>query len=166
MAEMNELISEQLAAIVGILALLVAVLLVIVMVQGSVLRKMRRKYEVMMAGSGVDNLETLLIDLKMQLDQIEDEQGIQQTLLRTVNQKLSDTKGKVGIKRFNAFGERGGELSFSLAILNEGQDGIVLTGIYNRDGSYVYAKPLEAGSSPYSLSDEEKEAITLALQAK
>ena len=52
----------------------------------------------------------------------------------------------MGVKRYNAYGERGSDLSFSMAMINDNKDGMILTGIYNRDGSYVYAKPLKGES--------------------
>ncbi|USB33257.1 DUF4446 family protein [Paenibacillus sp. YPG26] len=164
MLELNNLVSEQLGLIVVGTALLFILLLIWNIVQGSKLKKMRRKYEIMMAGAGVENLESLLIDLKVQLDSIEDEQEVQQQQLQSIQKLLPKQKAKIGIKRYNAFNEHGNELSFSVAFIDSQLDGIVLTGIYNRDGSYVYAKPLVKGESPYSLSPEEKDAIHLAEQ--
>ncbi|MEW9107481.1 DUF4446 family protein, partial [Paenibacillus sp.] len=71
-------------------------------------------------------------------------------------------KSHVGIQRYNAFAERGSDLSFSIAWLNEEQDGVVITSIHGREHSYVYAKPVEKGQSTYSLSPEEKKAIEIA----
>lgn len=164
MQDLNELIMDQLFWIVGIFAVLILWLLIWNIVQGSKLRKIRKKYEVMMAGTGVENLETLLIDLKVQLDQVEDEHGKQQRQLELLEKAIPKQKAKIGIKRYNAFAERGSDLSFSLAIINEAKDGVVVTGIYNRDGSYVYAKPLNKGASEYTLSPEEQEAIILAIE--
>ena len=166
MAELNELILEQLLWIIGGLALLTVVLLIVSIVQGAKLRKFKRKYEAMMAGSGVEDLESLLINLKIQMDSIEDEYQLQTEQLQTALQKLARIQGKIGVKRYNAYGERGSDLSFSIAMINESQDGMILTGLFNRDGSCVYAKPLKGGESTYTLPPEEKEAITLAQQAE
>ncbi|MFB5676973.1 DUF4446 family protein [Paenibacillus terreus] len=164
MAELNGLIMEQLSLFIAGITLVILILLIIVMVQGAKLRKMRRKYEVMMSGSGVDDLETLLIDLKVQMDAIEDEQQKNRSMMDALRGRMKGMKANIGMIRYNAFNERGGELSFSLALLDQESSGMVLTGIYNRDGSYVYAKPVESGTSSYLLSDEEKEAISLAQQ--
>lgn len=164
MAELNGLIMEQLSLFIAGITLVILILLIIVMVQGAKLRKMRRKYEVMMSGSGVDDLETLLIDLKVQMDAIEDEQLKNRSMMDALRERMKGMKANIGMLRYNAFNERGGELSFSLALLDQKSSGMVLTGIYNRDGSYVYAKPVESGTSSYLLSDEEKEAISLAQQ--
>jgi hypothetical protein len=72
---------------------------------------------------------------------------------------LKKMKSKVGIHRYNAFSDTGSDLSFSVAILDEYQDGVLLTGIHNREQTYIYAKPIQRGQSQYTLSPEEKEAI-------
>ncbi|MDP4096454.1 DUF4446 family protein [Paenibacillus sp. P96] len=164
MAELNGLIMEQISLFIAGITFIILMLLIIVMVQGAKLRKIHRKYEVMMSGSGVDDLETLLIDLKVQMDSIEDEQQKNRSMMDAIRNRMNGMKANIGMSRYNAFGERGGELSFSLALLDQESNGMVLTGIYNRDGSYVYAKPVAKGTSSYMLSDEEKEAITLAQQ--
>ncbi|MNP28139.1 hypothetical protein D3C76_1210890 [compost metagenome] len=112
----------------------------------------------------MDNLESLLIDLKVQLDRLEDDHGQQRIMLESTSKKLQSVKGHVGLTRYNAFGERGSDLSFSVAIIDDFADGVVLTSIYNRDNSYIYAKPIQKGESTYALSTEEREAITLAMQ--
>lgn len=164
MSEINELIMEQLHWFVVGMVVIIFILWITVIAQGAKIRKMRRKYEAMMSGSGVEDLETLLLNQKIQMDAIEEEQGNHRSHLDAINQTLKNVKSKTGIVRYNAFGERGNDLSFSIAILSEKGDGLVLTGLYNRDSSFVYAKPLKNGESQHTLSPEEKEAIHLALQ--
>jgi len=66
---------------------------------------------------------------------------------------------KIGIVRFNPFSEVGSDQSFSIALLDGNNDGVVITSIYTREGNRVYGKSIESGLSKYSLSDEEKAAI-------
>ncbi|MCM3702574.1 DUF4446 family protein [Paenibacillus macerans] len=162
MRDWNDLILDQLFPIVGIIIILFVWLFIWNLVQGGKLRKMRKKYDLMMQGSGVEDLESLLIDLKMQQGKIEDIQETQARQLGELQRLMPKQKAKIGIKRYNAFGERGNDLSFSIAFINEEQDGVVLTGIFNRDGSFVYAKSLSKGESSHALSPEEREAIALA----
>lgn len=162
MQELNELISEQLFLIVAIFALIIIWLLIWNLIQGSKLRKMRKRYNQMMNGTGIEDLEGLLIDLKNQQSSLEEAQAEHKLQLERMNQLLPKQKAKIGIKRYNAFGERGNELSFSAAFVDDHNNGILITGLYSRDGSYVYAKPLERGESSYALSPEEVEAIALA----
>jgi hypothetical protein len=71
---------------------------------------------------------------------------------------------KMGIVRFNPFSGTGSDQSFSVALLNGENTGVVLTSIFSREGNRVYAKPVEGGESKYSLSEEEKEAIKKAAE--
>ncbi|MEK4513593.1 DUF4446 family protein [Paenibacillus sp. FSL K6-2524] len=164
MTEWNNLILDQLVWIVGGLVVVMVWLFVWNLVQGAKLRNMRKKYAMMMESTGIENLEDLLIDLKVQQGKIEDAQEEQLRQLGVLNTLLPKQKAKIGIKRYNAFSERGSDLSFSVAFVNDDKDGVVITGLYSRDGSYVYAKGLTKGESNHALSAEEKEAIVLAGQ--
>ena len=69
---------------------------------------------------------------------------------------------RVGVVRFNPFKEIGGNQSFSIALLDAHNDGLVITSFYSREGNRVYAKPVKKGKSKYLLSKEEKKAIEKA----
>lgn len=73
---------------------------------------------------------------------------------------------KVGIVRFNPFREVGGDQSFSLALLNDNEDGAIITSHYTRKENRIYGKPIRAGQSDYPLSEEELEAIEIARTKK
>ncbi|QQS38880.1 DUF4446 family protein [Candidatus Woesebacteria bacterium] len=70
---------------------------------------------------------------------------------------------KVGVVRFNPFKELGGDHSFSLALLDKENTGIILTGLHTRERTRVYLKDIEKGKTQYSLSNEEKKALKLAI---
>jgi hypothetical protein len=69
---------------------------------------------------------------------------------------------RVRLLRFRAFEDGGGDQSFALALLDEGADGAVLSGIHGRGGIRVYAKPVAGGQSSYNLSAEEAQVIAAA----
>ncbi len=81
-------------------------------------------------------------------------QGIENTLLHAVQ--------GVGMVRYSAFEDTGGDQSFSLALIDGRGDGVVLSALYGRDATRVYAKPVEAWKSPRSLTDEEEQAVSRA----
>jgi hypothetical protein len=90
-----------------------------------------------------------------------------------ISEELESLKGghkfsvqKVGIIRFNPFSDVGGDQSFSLALLDGSNNGVVVTSLYSREENRVYGKPIKGGQSEYSLSKEEKEAINKALETK
>jgi hypothetical protein len=69
---------------------------------------------------------------------------------------------KVGLVRFNPFKELGGDHSFSLAILDAHDSGVVITGLHTRDRTRIYMKDIKKGKSGYELSFEEKKALSNA----
>ncbi len=86
-----------------------------------------------------------------------------------VNRRLSFLEGdgkrhiqKVGLVRFNPFKELGGDHSFSLAILDGEDSGVIITGLHTRDRTRVYMKKVYKGKSEYDLSTEEKKALESA----
>ena len=82
---------------------------------------------------------------------------------KVIDNNMKRCSQKIGIVRYNAFKDTGSDLSFALAILDDFNNGVVLNGIYARDSSNIYAKPIENGESKYILSNEEKEAINRAI---
>jgi len=73
---------------------------------------------------------------------------------------------KVGVVRYNPFKEVGGNQSFSIALLDGKDDGVVITSLYLKEGNRVFAKPIRGGKSEFNLSKEEIEAINLAKHGK
>jgi hypothetical protein len=73
---------------------------------------------------------------------------------------------KVGVVRFNPFSSVGSDQSFSVALLDKNDDGLVITSLFSREGNRVYAKPVKASQSDYLLSSEEKSAIEKAKNPK
>jgi hypothetical protein len=69
---------------------------------------------------------------------------------------------KVGFVRFDAFDDVGGEQSFALALLDTNDSGLVVSSIYSRRESRIYAKQVSAGNASHTLSSEEEEAIRQA----
>jgi hypothetical protein len=68
----------------------------------------------------------------------------------------------VGVVRYNPVPGVGSNLSFSLALLDGRANGVVVSVITGRDGSRVYGKAVEGGTSTYPLSDEERQALAIA----
>jgi hypothetical protein len=85
--------------------------------------------------------------------------------LAEVREALVHAVQRVGMVRFDAFQDMGGQLSFAAALLDAQGSGMVLSSINGRSETRIYAKPVEQGNSRYNLSDEEQEAIRRALRA-
>jgi hypothetical protein len=85
-------------------------------------------------------------------------------LLARTRTELADAIRHVSVVRYDAFGDMGGRLSFSAAMLDDGGDGLVLTAIHGRSETRSYIKGVKGGSSEASLSPEEQQAVTFALR--
>jgi hypothetical protein len=85
-------------------------------------------------------------------------------LLARTRTELADALRHVSVVRYDAFGDMGGRLSFSAAMLDDGGDGLVLTAIHGRTETRSYIKGVKGGSSEASLSPEEQQAVTFALR--
>lgn len=66
---------------------------------------------------------------------------------------------RVGIVRYNPFHDTGGDQSFSVALLDDSQNGVIISSIFGREGSRVFAKEIKSGESAHPLTEEEKLAM-------
>ena len=99
------------------------------------------------------------------VDRVE-KQNVQITnFCKNLDEDLSKCIQKIGIVRYSAFKDTGSDLSFAVALLDEKNNGVVFNGIYSREMSNIYAKPVENANSKYTLSNEETEAIEKAVKS-
>lgn len=152
-----------------LIVLLVVVIILFVMYLSCVinLRKLRESYSKFMnkLGKG-ENLEEMMKDYIKRVGIVEAKNAEIINYCKTIDDNIKECSQKIGLVRYNAFKDTGSDLSFALAILDDYNNGIVLNGIYARDSSNIYAKPVENGQSKYVLSNEEKEAINIAINNK
>ena len=144
----------------------VNIILLILYISSNVkLRRLNKEYRNFMKkiGKGEDIDENLKVYIK-KVEKVEKENKEIIQYCEDLNKELAKTIRKVGIVRYNAFKDTGSDLSFSLALLDEKNNGVVMNGIYSRDMSNIYAKPVEAGNSSYTLSEEEQQAIKKAME--
>ena len=82
--------------------------------------------------------------------------------LIVINAKLKKSIRGLETIRFNPFHDQGSNQSFAIGILNEDNDGVVLSSLYSRERMSIFAKPIKNGKSEYELTEEEKEALEKA----
>ena len=145
------------------LAVIVILLFIVVLVLMRSINKLELKYRKMMRGVNNKNLEALI---NSKLDEIDkavekSEESIKQC--ETTREEMKDCVNRVAIMRYKAFEDVGSDLSFSVAILDSHNDGVMLTGIYSRQESITYAKPIDKGISRYELSEEELHVLNEAM---
>lgn len=124
--------------------------------------RIKTKYNRFMNGLSDRNMEELLETCISSVNSVNSKNRDIDLKINEIERKLLQCVQKVGIVRFNAFDNVGSDLSFSIALLDNYDSGIVISGIYARDSSSTYAKPVAAGKSRYTLSAEEIQAIDIA----
>lgn len=105
-----------------------------------------------------ENLDEII----SKLEKIEKRVDQNNQAIQDLQSKLKLTIQKVGITRFNPFKETGGDQSFSVALLDQHNNGILLTSLYSKERNRIFAKPIEEGGSKYKLSEEEQRTINQA----
>lgn len=138
------------------------VLLVATVILGVTALGLKKRFKTIMLGEEGLNIEQVLQKYgKMIAVGKKNQEGLERRL-GDVEQRLALAVAGVGLVRFNAFKETGSDLSFSLALLDARQSGVVITSIFGREESRCYGKPVIEGSTSYHLSAEEKEALAEA----
>lgn len=153
------MVTEYIEIIVAAFAVIIMIQAILLIGLSSKLKKLTRSYRAMMEGTGVENLEEVLVGIKQEQNRHKEQIHASNEKIEALEQRMPQMKSKVAIHRYNAFADSGSDLSFSLAITNEEKDGIVLTSIHSREGMYVYGKPIQKGQSNYSLTPEERKVI-------
>ncbi|MEN8905287.1 MAG: DUF4446 family protein [Clostridiales bacterium] len=95
-------------------------------------------------------------------DEIKEDYKLIKSKMKNIENISNISIKKVGLIRYSAFKDVGSDMSFSIALLDNNNDGVVLSGLYCRENSTMYAKPIKNNNSSYTLSDEEKNVIEIA----
>ena len=142
---------------------LILILIIMVIVQGVKLSKLSKKYKKFMSGKNAKSLEKDIIGLYEDNRFIKASTEKNKSDIRFLYKKLASTFQKVGIVKYDAFNQMGGQLSFSLALLDENNSGFILNCVHSTEGCYSYTKEIRNGSCDISLGEEEREALNIAM---
>jgi len=126
------------------------------------LRRLKSKYYKFMNGCDGINIEQLLEKCIEKVNTVSIKNKEIENKINGVERSVLNCIQKVGVVRYNAFDNVGSDLSFSIALLDSKDNGVVLSSLYSRESSSTYAKPIISGNSKYVLSAEEIKAIDIA----
>ncbi|MEA4826708.1 MAG: DUF4446 family protein [Clostridium sp.] len=163
MSDLLEVLNSLQPYIIIGLSVLVIILLIMVIVALKSINRLEARYRKLTRGMNNKNLEEIIVGYLNNIDEFKDEAEKIKEYQNNLEEKIKKCVQKVSILRYKAFDDIGSDLSFSIALLDDKNDGIILTGIYGRNDSTVYAKPIDNGISRYDLSDEEIEVLEDAL---
>jgi len=126
------------------------------------LKKIKKRTRSFFASSEAKDLEEIIYKQIKKTNEIDVE--IKKLIENNgkIKENLAKCTQKVGVVRFNPFGDVGGNQSFAIALLDKCLSGVTMLSLYSRDGVKVYSKQIIEGKSEYKLSKEEEEAIKIA----
>ncbi len=140
------------------------VLLILVIIQMIQIGSLKKKYKKFMGGKDVKSLENKLETIIGDNKYIIDLSSENKKNIKEINKEMEFSFNKVGIVKYDAFKQMGGMLSFSLALLNEKDNGFIMNSVHSSEGCYTYIKEIKAGICDLDLSNEEKQALSDAMK--
>ncbi|MCD6284157.1 DUF4446 family protein [bacterium] len=124
--------------------------------------RMKRRLKIFFSGHNGKDLEGVLAEEIKRLKKCEKDIKELKSLSKTLQKMAISSIQKVGVIRYNPFPDIGGDQSFSIALLDKNDNGLVITSLYTPKGTRIYCKPIIKSQSKYNLSQEEKAAIQKA----
>lgn len=141
----------------------ILILLVLVIIQIAKTSRLKKRYEKFMRGKEAKSLEKEIVGLYEDNKFLKISTEKNKNDIRILYKKLESAFQKVGLVRYDAFQQMGGQLSFSLALLDENNNGFIINSVHSTDGCYSYTKEIHRGECKISLGEEEKKALTIAM---
>ena len=148
---------------VGILSFLLLIVLILLIIQIVKTSKLKKRLDSFLVGKDGASLEENIINL------FEDNKFLKKSAdnnkkdIRILYKKLESAYQKMGLVKYDAFNQMGGQLSFSLALLDESNNGFIINSVHSTEGCYSYTKEIKNGECKISLGKEEAEALAIAV---
>lgn len=146
-----------------ILLVFIVVLFVIIILQMKKLNQLQKRINKFMTGKDAKSLEKDIVGLyednkflKINVDKNKKD-------IRTLYKNMEHAFQKIGLIKYDAFQQMGGKLSFSLALLDENNNGFILNSVHSTEGCYTYTKEIKNGECAISLGEEEQQALDMAI---
>jgi hypothetical protein len=116
-----------------------------------------------MCGSDAKSMESEISGLFTDIDFLKNESEKNGKEIKHIYKRLETVFQKIGVVKYDAFKQMGGQLSYSLALLDENNNGFIINSVHSTDGCYSYTKIIKDGECEISLSEEEQEALDMAI---
>lgn len=152
---------------IGILIIILFILLIILTVFTIILLlksiKQEKRINQLVAGKDGVSLEESINTVHEENKYLKSCSDRNKKDIRILYKKAERAFCKIGLVKYDAFQQLGGQLSFSLALLDEHNDGFIINSVHSTDGCYSYTKEIKDGVSKLALGKEEEKALSIAL---
>lgn len=149
---------------IGMLAIIL-ILFILIIVQIVQTNKLKKRFSKFMQGKDAKSLEKNIIGLFEDNKFFKISTDTNRKDILKINKNMEYAFQKVGIVKYDAFQTMGGMLSFSLALLNNHNDGFIMNSVHSNDACYSYTKEIKNGQCDISLGEEEQKALENALKS-
>jgi Protein of unknown function (DUF4446) len=163
MDDLNRFVSDNLAIVAIVLAVLLVALLIAVLVLAVRLRAATRAYQTLVGSGEPGSLRELVEGHVGRVEEVSRRLGEMDAIHASLDRRTLASLQHVGLVRFNPFDDTGSDQSFAIALLDGQQDGIVISSLHGRANTRLFAKPVQGGRSNHTLSEEEEQAIAIAV---
>lgn len=144
-------------------AVLILILLILNIILLSKITNLRKRLNKFMKGKDARSLEKDIIGLYEDNKFLKNMSEINKKDIRNLNKRFAKAFQKIAIVKYDAYQQMGGLLSFSLALLDEDNNGLILNSVHSTEGCYTYTKEVVNGECKLELSNEEKVALDQAM---
>lgn len=145
------------------LAAAVLILLILLIVQIAQYKKLKKRLDRFMLGKDGGSLEEDIAGLYEDNKKMKESTDANKKDIRVLYKDMESAFQKFGVVKYDAFRQMGGQLSFSIAMLNQKNDGFLLNCMHGADGCYSYTKEIRNGECSLELGEEEKKALDTAM---
>ena len=128
--------------------------------------KLKNKYSKFMQGKNAKSLESEIVGVCQDIKLLKGTADRNKKDIRILYKNMESAIQKTGIVKYDAFNQMGGQLSFSLALLDENNNGFILNSVHSAEGCYSYTKEIIGGKCAIDLGEEEKQALALAMKSE
>lgn len=146
-----------------VLIAILFILLVMCIVTSVELCKLKKRYLKFSGGKDAKSLEKEIGDVFQQNKILLEQTEKNRKELRVLYRRFETAFQKVGLIKYDAFSQMGGQLSFCLALLDENNNGFVINSVNGTDACYTYAKEIVRGECKIELGTEEENALKMAM---
>ena len=155
---------SDLAAYVMIgLAILCFVTIIFLMVALCKMKKIKLRIDALTRGKDTESMEDIMLNFFERIESLDAAIDRMEQDISDIKNNLKITYQKTGLVKYDAFREMSGALSYSLALLDQENNGVLISSMYSREGCYTYAKDIVKGECKLNLSEEEAEALKQAI---
>ena len=148
------------SVILGVIAIAAIVLLII---QICKLNKLKGRLDKFLLGKDGTSLEQDIVGLCEDNKFLKNSTEKNKKDIRNLYKRMETAYQKMGLVKYDAFNQMGGQLSFSLALLDENNNGFIINSVHSTEGCYSYTKEIKNGDCAISLGTEEAEALAIAM---